>query len=191
MTRRGVRELVGLACACILAGVPLGMVGCSHQEADIYRNPAIAVRPTASYALAPNLIETQPQERDPRVHNALLHERIRSAITSVLGAKGYRQSSPESADFLVQYRVGVQTAERDVGGFVSRRNPAGPSSPGPAAILTVTRSEVSEGTLMIELVERQTGTVAYRAEGQSDNVTHWDASEWAISKAVKALLQDL
>ncbi len=66
---------------------------------------------------------------------------------------------------------------REVGGFVSHRNPAAPSTSGPAAILTVTRSAVTEGNLVIELVERQTGAVVYWAEAYDDNVTPWDASE--------------
>ncbi|HTX51816.1 MAG TPA: DUF4136 domain-containing protein [Candidatus Baltobacteraceae bacterium] len=167
------------------------VAGCSHKDAEIYRNPEMAIRPTASYALTPTMLGARPEEFDPRVNNALVHERIRAAITATLGAKGYRQSAPEVAEFLVRYHVGVRTAEHEVGGFVSHRNPAAPSRSGPAAILTVTRAEVTEGELVIELVERQTGAVAYRAEVHDDDVTPWDASEWVIASAVRGLLQDL
>ena len=167
------------------------LAGCSHKEAEIYQNPDVGIRPTATYAITPTLLGATPEELDPRVHNALLHERIRTAIAATLAAKGYHQSSPESADFLVRYRIGVRTAEREVGGFVSHRNPAAPPSPGPAAILTVTRTDVTEGTLVIELLERETGTVVYRAEVRDDDVTPRDASDWMIAAAVRFLLQDL
>jgi len=177
----------------ILTSLAMVAAGCSHKEADIYRNPDVAIRPTASYALSPTL-RARPEEFDPRVHNALVHERIRSAITAALGAKGYRQSPPESAEFLVRYRVEVRTGERDVGGLVWRHQPAGPSGEGPKPILTVTRAgmtEMTEGDLVIEVVERQTGAVVYRAEGHDDAVTPWDASELMISSVVRVLLQEL
>jgi len=167
------------------------VAGCSHKDAEIYRNPDMAIRPTASYALTPTMLDARPEELDPRVHNALVHERIRFAIIATLAAKGYRQSSPDVAEFLVRYRVAVRTTEREVGGFISPRNPSAPSSSGPAVILTVTRSEMDEGDLVIELVERQTGALVYRAEARDDDVTPWDASEWVIASAVRVLLQDL
>ena len=167
------------------------VAGCSHKDAEIYRNPDMAILPTASYALTPTMLGARPEELDLRVHNALVHERIRFAIIATLGAKGYRQSAPEVAEFLVRYRVGVRSTEREVGGFISHRNPSSPSSSGPAVILTVTRSEMDEGDLVIELVERQTGALVYRAEARDDDVTPWDASEWVIASAVRVLLQDL
>jgi hypothetical protein len=174
----------------ILSDLAMVMAGCSHREAHIYRDPDIAIRPAASYALTPTLLGARPEELDPRVHNALLHGRISSAITATLAAKGYRQSSPETADFLVHFRVGVRTAERTLTGFVWRLNPAKSSG----TILTVTPAgtmEMTEGTLLIELVDRQTGTVLYRAEAHADEVTPWDASELAVTGAVRALLQDI
>jgi len=194
MMNRHARQLTLYIWCMILSSLALALAACSHKEADIYRDPDIAIRPTASYALTPILLGARPEELDPRVHNALLHERIRSAITSILGAKGYRQSSPETADFLVRYRVSVRTAERDVRGFVARRTPGGSSSNGPEPLLTVTRAErteITEGNLVIELMERQTGEVVYHAEAHDDDVTPWDTSGWVIASAVRVLLQDL
>jgi hypothetical protein len=190
MTRRQQTWLAGLMGLCLAVVA----VGCSHKEADIYLNPDVAIHPAASYALTPTLRGASPEELDPRVHNALLHERIGSAITATLGAKGYRQSSPDTADFLVHYRVSVRTAERDARRFVGRLIPGGPFSDRPAPILTITRAEkteMTEGNLVIELVERQTGAVVYRAEAHDDDVTPWDASEWVITSAVRVLLQEL
>jgi len=194
MMNRHARQLTFCIWCMILTGLALTLAGCSHKEADIYRDPDIAIRSTASYALTPTLLGARPEELDPRVHNALLHERIRSAITSILGGKGYRQSSPETADFLVRYRVSVRTAERDIPGFLARRTPGGSSSNGPAPLLTVTRAErteMTEGNLVIELMERQTGEVVYHAKAHDDDVTPWDTSGWMIASAVRVLLQDL
>lgn len=190
MTRSGhmrSRGLIGLSLSLALV---LTGAACSHREAEIYRNPDIAIGPAATYALTPTLLGARPEELDPRVHNALLHGRISSAITATFAAKGYRQSSAETEDFLVHFRVGVRTAERNLTGFVWRLNPAKSSS----TILTVTPAgtmETTEGTLLIELVDRQTGAVLYRAEAHADDVTPWDASELVVTDAVRALLQDI
>jgi hypothetical protein len=191
---RHARYLTGCIWPLIFSSLALVAAGCSHKEADIHRDPDIAIHPTATYALTPTLLGARPEEFDPRVHNALMHERIGSAIRSTLAAKGYRQSSPESADFLVRFRVSVRTAERNVRGFVARRTPGGSSSNGSAPLLTVTRAErteMTEGNLVIELMERQTGAVVYRAQAQDDDVTPWDASEFMIASTVQVLLQDL
>jgi hypothetical protein len=181
------RGLIGLP---LVLAMVLAVAACSHREAEIYRDPDIVIGPAATYALTPTLLGARPEELDPRVHNALLHGRISSAITATLAAKGYRQSSPEAADFLVHFRIGVRTVERNVTGFVWRLNPARSSS----TILTVTPAgtmEMTEGTLLIELVDRQTGAVLYRAEARADDVTPWDSSEVVVTGAVQALLQDI
>jgi hypothetical protein len=191
---RHARYLTGYIWPLIFGSLALVSAGCSHKEAEIYYNPDIAIHPTATYALTPTLLGARPEERDPRVHNALVHERIGSAIRSTLAAKGYRQSSPETADFLVHFRVSVRTAEREVRGFVARRTPAGSSGNGSAPLLTVTRAEraeTTEGRLVIALLERRTGAVVYRAEAHDDDVTPWNASEFAIVDVVRALLQEL
>lgn len=194
MMSRHARHLT-LSIACmILSSLAMVMTGCSHREADIYRNPDIAIRPAASYALTPTLLGARPEELDPRVHNALVHGRIAAAITSILAAKGYRQTSPETADFLVHFRVGVRTAEREVRGLVARHTSVSASTSQPTPILTVTRAgkiEATDATLAIELVDRQTGAVVYRAEGLDEDVTPRDTSEWVIASTVQVLLQDL
>ncbi len=194
MMSRHARHLTLRMWCMILSILAMAVAGCRHKEAEIYRNPDVKIRPTASYALTPVLLGARPEELDPRIHNALLHERIASAITATLAAKGYRRSSPETADFLVHFRVSVRTAERHVGGIVARLSPGGLSSDRPAPLLTVTgaeTNEMTEGTLVIELVERQTGAVVYRAEAHDDDVTPRDAPEWMIASAVRVLLQDL
>jgi hypothetical protein len=191
MTKRACRRTLWGGWSVLINLAIVVMAGCSHKEVAIYQSPDVAVRPTASYAIVPTLLAPTPVERDPRVHNALVHERIRAAITVTLEAKGYRQSSPNTAEFLVHYRVSVRTTEREIGGFVSRNNPAGPSSSGPAAILTVARVETTEGKLVIELVDRQSGAIVYRAEAHDDDVTLWDDPDWVVASAVRLLLQDL
>ena len=190
MTRSGPMWSRGLIGLPLFLAMVVAVAACSHREAEIYRNPDMAIGPAVTYALTPTLLGARPEELDPRVHNALLHERISSAITATLAAKGYRQSSAETAEFLVHFRVGVRTAERNLTGLVWRLNPAKSSS----TILTVTPAgtmEMTEGTLLIELLDRQTGTVAYRAEAHADDVTPWDASELVVTGMVRALLQDI
>jgi len=190
---RHARYLTRCIWSLIFSSLALVAVGCSHKEATIYRDPDVAIHTTATYALTPTLLGARPEELDSRVHNALVHDRIRSAITATLAAKGYRQSPPETAEFLVHFRVSARTAERDVRGFVARRTPGGPSIDAPAGVMVMRtgRTEMTEGDLVIEMVKRQTGAVVYRAEWHDDDVTPWDASEFVIASAVRVLLQEL
>ncbi len=180
-----------LPCLVLLAALAAGLTACGHREMDAHRNPEVPIRHAATFAWNPHLADLPPEERDLRVHNALLHERIRSAIASVLAEKSFRQADATTADLLVEYRVGVKNTRRDATEFVSRRNPAAPPTSGPAVILASGPMEATEGELLIRIVERETGRVAYWAVGRNDHVTQGEASERAIHRAIRNLLADL
>ena len=97
----------------------------------------------STYSWAP--LSTQDLlSRDPRIDNADARRRIRSAIDMSLSAKGYRQvSDPSAAELLVSYRVGLKN-DKDSRG----------------------RSRGAEGTLRIDLKDRASGQLAWRATAQ-------------------------
>jgi len=201
MTHVVSRRLASAAWLILLAAVAAMATACSHLDVQTFQNPDVTIPAAATYGWrsAP-LGKERPAELDPRVHNALVHERIREAIESVLASKGFRQGDAETADFLVEYRVGVWSKLREVhelnlavldapsdptaGGYAS-----GPY--GPPIAITTQSFEAMEGGLLITLYERKTGKIAYRALGRDDNVRKRDASERAISNTVTRLLKDL
>lgn len=191
MARSAGRGRFGGLMTVVLGGLALALAACGHREMDAQRNPEVPIARAATWGWGPSLIEPRPQELDPRVHNALLHERLRGAIAAVLAEKGFRSADPESADFLVEYRVGVKDLRRDTAGPMSRRDPAAPPTPGPALVLARGPRHITEGELLITLLDRKTGKVAYWAAGRNEHVTERNASEHAVRKAVQALLRDL
>jgi hypothetical protein len=62
---------------------------------------------------------------------------------------------------------------------------------GPPPSVTTYTAEVTEGRLLLTLVDRVTGKVAYRDLAQQDNVTREDGSERALQGTVDRLLKDL
>jgi hypothetical protein len=186
--------------ALLAAAVALA-AACSGLDVQTLQNPDVSIPGAATYAWRSAPLGAQrPAELDPRVHNALVSARIREAIESVLASKGFRRGSAGTADFLVEYRVGVWSKERaavslnlDTPDASQDASPGG--SPGGAyggpPLVETHRVEGTEGGLLITLYERATGKIAYRALGRDDNVTKRDASERAITGMVSRLLKDL
>jgi hypothetical protein len=201
MTKRGVRQPVGLAWLSLLAAAVALAAACSRLDVQTFQNPDIPIPGAATYAWKSAPLGGQRQaELDPRVHNALVSERIREAIESVLASKGFRRGGAETADFLVEYRVGVWSKERAAVSLNldppdAARDASPGASPGSAygapPSVETHWAEGTEGGLLITLYERATGRIAYRALGRDDNVTKRDASERAIASTVSRLLKDL
>lgn len=175
-------------------------MGCSNMEVQTHRDSSIAIPTAATYAWGPAPTEPFPAEVNPRTLDPQVIERIRKAIEAGLAAKGFRQGPAEQAEFLAEYRVGVWSHLEEVseitvhpqgspmraysGAFIG-----GPFGPPPS--VTTYTAEVAEAHLLLTLVDRATGKVAYRALAQQDNVTRADGSERAINDAVDQLLKGL
>lgn len=65
----------------LLAAVAAMATACSHLDVQTFQNPDVTIPAAATYGWrsAP-LGKERPAELDPRVHNALVHERIREAM---------------------------------------------------------------------------------------------------------------
>ena len=186
-----------LAVTAIAMGGLLVTTGCSSLKVNVIRDPAIAIAPGSTWAWGPQPAEKRPDELDPRVNNSIIHERVRRAVDRVLGQKGFRQTDPNSADFLVAYRVGVKDARQ----VVTQTIPVGPNYwggwgwgwgyYGPPPMVTSREITYTEGALMLDMMQRSTGKLAFRAIGVDQDVTGADGSEEQIQKAVEKLLQEL
>jgi hypothetical protein len=180
--------------ALAIAGL-LMATGCSSLKVNVIRDPSVPIPPGSTWAWAPEPAEKRPDELDPRVNNSIIHGRVKQAVETVLAQKGYRQTDPNRADFLVAYRVGV----RDSRQLVTQAVPVGPmywggwgwGYYGPPPMAITREVTYSEGALMIDMIQRSTGKLAFRATGQDQDVTGADGSEEQIQKTVTKLLQDL
>jgi len=188
-------KLRTLAVAVMAMGGFLVAAGCSSLKVNVIRDPAITIPPGSTWAWGPPPAEKKPDELDPRVNNSIIHDRVQRAVERVLAQKGFRQTDPNSADFLVAYRVGVKDSRQ----VVTQAVPVGPAYwggwgwgyYGPPPMVTSREITYAEGALMIDMVQRSTGKLAFRSIGVDQDVTGADGSEPQIQKTVEKLLQEL
>ena len=188
-------KLRTLAVAVMAMGGFLVAAGCSSLKVNVIRDPAITIPPGSTWAWGPPPAEKKPDELDPRVNNNIIHDRVQRAVERVLSQKGFRQTDPNSADFLVAYRVGVKDSRQ----VVTQAVPVGPAYwggwgwgyYGPPPMVTSREITYAEGALMIDMVQRSTGKLAFRSIGVDQDVTGANGSEAQIQKTVEKLLQEL
>ena len=182
------------ALTAIAMGGLLVAAGCSSLKVNVIRDHAITIPPGSTWAWSLVPAEKKPDELDPRVNNSIIHDRVQRAVERVLAQKGYRQTDPNSADFLVAYRVGVKDSRQ----VVTQAVPVGPywggwgwGYYGPPPMVTSREITYAEGALMIDIIQRSTGQLAFRSIGVDQDVTGANGSEAQIQKTVEKLLQEL
>jgi len=189
------QDRIRLAVLVIAIGALLAAAGCSSLKVDVIRDAAIAIPPGSTWAWAPEPAEKRPDELDPRVNNTIIHGRVQQAVEAVLAQKGYRRADAASADFLVAYRVGAKDSRQ----MVTQTVPVGPvygggwgwGYYGPPPMAISREVTYTEGALMVDMTQRSTNKLAFRAIGLDRDVTGADGTEAEIQKTVTKLLSTL
>lgn len=140
------------------------------------RDETVSVPPEATVAFAGGKYEGQ-ENLDPSVDNDTVHLRIQASITNQLQSRGFTLSrDEETADLLVRYFIGLRREPTPVNstGALARATPA----PRPGwgwgwsgdTVTPITPQDFVQDSLVVELVERSTGRLAWRAvwRGESD-----------------------
>jgi len=174
----------------VIASV-LTVGGCASMTVEVERDATVLVPEHARWAWRPRpWAPLGESELHPRVDNPKARERVERAIEAVLRDKGLPHAEPEVADFLVDYRMGVW--EEQVKIESPREAPPSPRSAEipPSAALTgsATRMRYEEGALLINVTERTTGRLAFRAAGRRA-LGNRPMSDEALQQAVAELLE--
>ncbi len=178
-----VRPPAAMTCVVLFVAAILLTAGCgSTLSIKTQRDSSIPIPSGATWGWNPTPpAQRLPAELDPRVNNPTIHERVKRAVEVVLASKGFRQVEPVTAEFLVNYRVGVRSVQgwQQVGsGGVGGTH------------MSVMQMEFTEGGLLIDFLERSTGKLAFRSWALED-VAPGDGSEKAIQDVVTRLLKEL
>lgn len=128
---------------------------------------------------------------DPRVANALVEERIRSALEKHMAARGFERIASGTPDFRVGYhaaiedKVDVRTVNRAYG-----YGPAWGAGRGRLATDTYVR-EYAEGTLILDFVDSQTNRLVWRGSAQAEVYAYTtpEQREKRIGDAVAQILE--
>lgn len=192
---------LGMLAAAAVAGLSLAACESPAGKVSVLSANSPAVTPGATYAWAP----AQPGSGDPRVDNDIIQTRIKSAVDSALAAKGYRQvADAATAQLLVSYHIGLQNKQDTQ--VTTMGGPMGPPAVacgirgciggygwgmyGAPMDVDVQNINYVEGTLMLDLVDRSTGKLAWRATSQK-RVDQSDTTQQGINAVLVDLTKTL
>lgn len=193
--------LKSLALAASLTAASLALAGCESPggKVSVLTGDTVRVAPGSTWAWAPG---ARPGSGDPRIDNDIIQGRIKTAVEGALAAKGYRQVDASSANLLVQYHIGLQNkSETRVDTF---------GAPGPAmacgirgciggygwgmygAPMDVDVRNISyvEGTVMLDMIDRASGKLAWRATSQK-RLDQKDSDQAGVSAIVTDMVKSL
>jgi hypothetical protein len=158
--------------------------GCSRFTVESSHDPAANFTRLHTYAWKPG---PQPSIGDPRVSDTLVNTTVRGAVDHELTAKGYAESAPDGADFLVAYDAAV-----DFDSSVILINRSTVSAGGDwRAPRHLDRSTYEEGTVIVYILDRQTAQPIWRgiASGIFDPTATPEQRQPRITSALHDLFE--
>jgi hypothetical protein len=148
----------------VSALLALALLACATIEVSSDWNPAADFSRLHTWAW---LAQERPASGDPRLDSALLDARIRSAVESELGARGFAKAEAGAADFLVAYHVALErklvaTTIDDYYGGVGYRH-----WPRPGYSQTYVH-EFEVGSLMLDVLDPRSRELIWRGTAQAE-----------------------
>ncbi len=169
-TRRLTTHLV--ACATVV------LAACGGPQISSDSDPNIPVPMGATYAFLGGVQTNEGANtgEDPTGKNEFVHQRIQNAIRDNLKAKGFKDTADSaSARFLVRYFLNLRTSTSYVTSSVGYAGPYygwGWGYGYSGGISTTRPVQFKEGGLLIDLVERSSGKLAWRGTVEGDAPDH-------------------
>ena len=170
----GFCKSTAIAASLALTGITLAACESPGGKVSVLQSDAVGVAAGSTYAWSPS---AQPGSGDPRVDNDIIQARIKAGVDAALQSKGYRPADPSTATLLVQYHIGLQNKQdTSVDTFGGGMGPAGVACGirgciggfgwgmyGPPMDIDVRHTDYVEGTVMLDLIDRASGKLAWRA----------------------------
>jgi hypothetical protein len=165
---------------------------CASQRVGYDYDETVDFGQYQRWAWSPQAQEPQ-SDADPLIDNPLLRQRIEAAVARTLAAKGYEQTGSESAQLTVAYAVSVEKKLSSGGvstsfgfGTYSGGSGVGVSIGGPGTRVR----EQKEGTLIIDIMDRNTGDLIWRGSSTRPIGTAKtpEESERIVNEAVTEIL---
>lgn len=172
----------GLAIAIAFAGAVVTVQAAA--KVDVIQSSSPALAKGATFAWAP-MRAFGTGVPDPAIANEIAVERLRTTTEDVLTSRGYRLvDNPADADLLVAYTIVMQpeTDGKLKADGVGCGLPFCPTG----GDYRLDASQHTQGTLVLDLIERETGRLVWRATSKK-RVTGKDVSEAKLT----ALLRDM
>ena len=172
----------------IAAAATLGLAAAMPASAkvNVIQSPSAALAQGSSFAWAPVPAQGFGLP-DPQLANEITADRLARLTEMTLANKGYRQIADASqADLLVAYTI-VILPETD-----ARLTADGPSC-GPlcgASGYSLDLQRYTQGTLVLDLIERQTGRLVWRATSEK-RVTGKDVSQEKLAALLRKMTKSL
>jgi hypothetical protein len=158
----------------IAIAAALGFAAAMPATAKVHvlQSPSVALARGSTFAWAPTPAIGYG-EPDPKLANEVTADRLRAVTEITLTNKGYYQvANPAAADLLVAYTIVIQP-ER-VKAVASNLEP----------------STFTQGTLVLDLVERRTGRLVWRATSDK-RVTAKDVSQGKLVALLRKMTKSL
>jgi hypothetical protein len=173
--------LAGLAAFALIAtAAPV------EAKVDISKTSSAALVKGSTFAWAP-VPAVGIGLPDPAIANEITANRLQAITESTLTGKGYRQlADPDQADFLVSYTVGMLPMS---GADISTSGCDAPVCSAPSSANLDTNIH-TEGMLVLDLTERQTGRLVWRATSKK-RVTGKDVSDKRLSALLREMTKSL
>lgn len=177
----------------------LALAACeTSPNVSVLKSDAVQVMPGSTYAWSP---AGQPGSGDPRIDNDIIQARIRTAVDTALQGRGYRLTDPGTATLLVQYHIGLQNRTDTRVDTFGRPPPMGCGVRGciggfgwgmygAPMDVDVRHINYTEGTVMLDLVDRASGKLAWRATS-TQRVDQSDADQANVNAIFANLVKSL
>lgn len=184
LVRGYMRTLIVICSILVLLG------GCSTMEVQHSTGSAAKISSLSSFAW----MDSKEKGGEVRTPQPSVDRYVRQAVERELVIKGYSRGEPDSADFLISWfgKVDEKVQEQDISHFYDSYGYGGALAAALPEMVEkgAVRKNYEEGTLVIDVIDRESGNLLWRGAATDTFVQKVDDKEagMIINKAVREIM---